>query len=328
MIAASATLALAVSVVAQTAAPTHLLIVSGIGGDPAYSARFHDWAVRLADAARDRFGVPASQITYLGDRVERAPDRISARSTKEAVTEALTAMSGRVGPRDAVVVVLIGHGNLRGEAAMFNLPGPDISAEEVAVLLDAFPTQRIVVANLATASGAFLPVLSGPNRVIITATKTGLERNEASFGEFFVRAFEDDGADVDKDGRTSMLEAFDFARREVERLYDAENRLLTEHALLDDNGDGEGSPEPDPQRTDGALARTTFLTGAPVTAVDTDDPALAGLLETKRRLETRIEELRGRKDAMSTEAYERQLEELLVDLALTNREIREKGGTR
>lgn len=315
------------AIMAQAAAPTHLLVVSGISGDPTYGERFHEWAVTLTEAARDRLGVPAEQIIYLGERVERAPDLIRARSTKEGVTEAMTRIAERAGPGDAVVVVLIGHGSMTGDAPMFNLPGPDMSAAELAALLEAFPTQRLVVANLATASGAFLPVLSGPNRVIITATKTGFERNETVFGEFFVQAFRDDGADVDKDGRTSMLEAFDFARREVQRLYDSENRLLTEHAMLDDNGDGEGSAEPALDNADGSLARTTFLAGGSATPTVVDDPELAALLEAKREIETSIEALRRRKDGMTTAEYERQLEALLVDLALKNREIREKGGT-
>jgi hypothetical protein len=124
-----------------------------------------------------------------------------------------------------------------------------------------------------------------------------------------------------------MLEAFDFARREVQRLYDSENRLLTEHAMLDDNGDGEGSAEPALDNADGSLARTTFLAGGSATPTVVDDPELAALLEAKREIETSIEALRRRKDGMTTAEYERQLEALLVDLALKNREIREKGGT-
>ena len=113
---------------------------------------------------------------------------------------------------------------------------------------DAFPTQTVVFANTASASGGFIEPLSGPNRLILTATRSGRERNATAFGEFFVEALAAgaDDADVDKDGRVSLLEAYEYARGGVERMYEQEDRLLTEHALLDDDGDGVGSADPDP----------------------------------------------------------------------------------
>jgi hypothetical protein len=170
-------------------------------------------------------------------------------------------------------------------------------------------------------------VLSGPNRTIITATKTGFERNETMFARFFVEAFTGDGADVDKNERISMLEAFNYARLQVVRAYEEEDKLLTEHALLDDNGDGEGSTEPDPRKTDGAQAQTLFLAGTGLAAAGvaaTDDPVLAGLYRERQRLEAEIETLKLRKDQMTPEEYELELEELLVELALKNREIRDR----
>ncbi len=46
--------------------------------------------------------------------------------------------------------------------------------------------------------------------------------------------------DLDKDGQTSLFEAFLAASRRTEEFYETEGRLATEHALLDDNGDGNG----------------------------------------------------------------------------------------
>jgi hypothetical protein len=200
-----------------------------------------------------------------------------------------------------------------------------MSASDFAEALSAFPTQSIVLVNSASASGPFVAVLSGANRIVVTATKSGSERNETLFARYFVEAFAADGADVDKDERVSVLEAYNYARREVTRYYEERGILLTEHALLDDNGDGVGSGEPDPEASDGAMARTLYLVGLPA-AVAGDvpaDPELAALYSEKQQLEEEIAALRQRKDEMDAVAYEQQLEELLVELTLTTRAIRE-----
>ena len=188
-----------------------------------------------------------------------------------------------------------------------------------------FPTQSIVVINTASASGGFIKTLSAPNRTIITATKSSYERNATLFGKYFVEAFAQDGADVDKDDQVSVSEAFDYARREVVRLYEQENRLLTEHALLDDNGDGAGSDELDPMNGDGALARRLFLRStaeAAAAIASTDDPELAALLTKQRDLQNQIAELRSRSDQIEPAEYEKELERLLLELARTSQAVR------
>jgi hypothetical protein len=310
------------------AGDSHLLIVSGIGGQPQYTEAFHRWGSGLYEAATERLGLPESNIVYLAERVELDP-RIQARSTKENLEQALVDIGAKAGPTDRVFIVLIGHGSTNNDEPRFNLPGPDVAAADLAEhFRTTFPTQMVVLANTASASGDFLAVLSGPNRVILTATKTGFERNEAIFGEFFVEAFAGDGADVDKDERVSVLEAFNYARIETARRYESDERLLTEHAMLDDNGDGEGSTEPDPREegSDGALARTLFLdrVGVMVAGHGAGDSVLVTLYNEKRGLEERIATLRNLKDQMEEAAYEAELEELLVELALKNRAIRER----
>jgi len=56
------------------------------------------------------------------------------------------------------------------------------------------------------------------------------------------------------------------------------------------------------------------------------DPELAKLLVEKGRLEGKITALRMRKDVMDPAVYDAQLEALVLELATTNRSIREKGG--
>lgn len=303
---------------------SHVVIVSGIGGQPAYSEAFYRWGSAMVDAAKDRLGLPDANVTYLSERPEQDPTRIAARSTKENVERVLAELADRAGPGDRILILLIGHGSGTGEESRFNLPGPDLSATELAAQLERFATQTVVLVNSASASGDFVPPLSGPNRVVVTATKTGFERNETVFGEFFVEAFASDGADTDKDERVSILEAFTYARREVERSYEDDNRLLTEHAMLDDNGDGAGSADPEATDSDGALARRTFFDRIGVVAAGSGsgDSVLVALYQEKQVLETRIAELRNLKDQMEQEVYEAELESLLVELATKNREIR------
>ncbi|NNG17243.1 MAG: hypothetical protein HKM89_12255 [Gemmatimonadales bacterium] len=306
-------------------AQTHLVVVAGLGGEARYRDSFHQWATELMDAATGRLEVPAGNIIYLAESTDRDPTRIQARSTKENLERVLGELAAGAATNAQVFIVLIGHGSARGGEPKLNLPGPDLTAEDLARLLEAFPTQTIVVVNFASASGDFIPALSGPRRIVITATKSGAERNQTRFGRFFVDAFAGDQSDVDHDGNVSLLEAFTYARREVVRTYEQQGILLTEHAMLDDNGDKEGSHEPDPATADGALARTITLGGGGAERA-IRDPELTALYEKKRSIEQAIAELQRDKGQLESAVYERRLEEFLLDLAGTNRAIREREG--
>ena len=93
-------------------------------------------------------------------------------------------------PGDLVFILLIGHGSFDGRQAAFNLPGPDLTADDAAGLLKKLTAQRVVFINTASASGAFVDVLKGQGRLIITATRTGGERNETRLAPFLVEALE------------------------------------------------------------------------------------------------------------------------------------------
>jgi len=321
-------LVLALSLTAQTSvAQTHVVVVSGLGGDQAHREKFHTWAVALIDAVQQRFGIPDENITYLAEREALDPERISGKSTKENVERTLTQLAARLDPGEGVFILLIGHGSYQGDESRFNLPGPDMSSADFANALDRFTAQSLVLVNTTIASGDFIKDLSGPRRTIITATKSPFERNETVFCQYFVAAFAQDVADIDKDQRVSMLEAFNYATHEVRRAYESEDRLLTEHAQLDDNGDGEGTGQPDPATTDGALAQTFVMEGAaPTVAAVSADTVLAALQEQQRELQQAIADLRARKDEMEPDAYESELERLLLGLARVSQTIREREG--
>jgi hypothetical protein len=303
-------------------AQTRLVVISGLAGEPKYAESFHAWAASLVDAARSRYRIADSSIVWLAAEPAKAPGRIAGRSTKDNVERTLEGLGTRMRAGEQLVVVLVGHGSMQGDGARLTLPGPDLSAADLSRVLAKHGNRRVAVVVAASSSGDFVPALSAPGRVVITATKSGFERNESIFGGHFVAALAAEGADADKDGRVSLLEAFTYATREVRRVYEQENRLLTEHALLDDNGDRSGSVEPGERGADGGVARSFFLTGAASAAAASSDPRAAALRKEKEELESKIEGLKARKSTMDAKTYEAELERLLVELAGATRALR------
>jgi hypothetical protein len=307
-------------------AQTHLVIISGLGGEKKYSESFTTLSSTLADAASTRFGIPDSEIIWLGeDSVSKRP-HYAGQSTKANVERVVSQLATRVGAGDQVAFVLIGHGSGEGENSKISLPGPDLSARDFAQLLARFPSQKVAFINMTSASGDMLPVLAAPNRVVVTATKSSFERNESRFAQFFVDALTKDVADTDKDGRISLLEAFRYAVVETKRVYESDTRLQTEHAQLDDMGAKAGVAEPDGRTGQGALARRFFLDGAFVSRAGANDPQLAALYKDKFAIEDQIEQLRKRKASMTSDAYDDALENLFVQLARKSKSIREIEG--
>jgi len=329
----AAALVLAPGVARAQSGRARVLIVSGVAGEPQYADEFFKQATTMIDALKTRFGVPDSDIVYLAENPARDAARIKAASTKENIERELAALGARSKTGDVLFVMLIGHGSGDGTTSKFAIPGPDITANDFARVLDGIGGPMIAVVNTTSASGGFIAALSGPNRVIATATKSDMERNETRFATYFIQAYAADVADADKDGRVSVLEAFDYARREVARVYESENHLLTEHAQLDDNGDKKGTAAPDAKSEDGALARRVFLGGragsvAAAAHAASNDPRVATLEREKDSIETKIDSLRRRKASMDSTAYEKALEDLLVRLAEKNKAIRDAAGGR
>ncbi len=315
------------SAVCRLQSQTRVVIVSGLGGEPAFSAAFNAQAEALASALHDRFGVDDANISWFGeDSVSRAK-YFRGQSTKVNVEKAILAVAARAEPASQFVLVLIGHGAGEGPETRVSIPGPDLDASDFARLLAAFPTQRVAFINLTSASGDMIPTVAGANRVIITAAKTAFERNESHFGQYFVDAFTQDGADTDKDGRVSLLEAFRYAALETKRFYDKGSLMQTEHAQLADEGTKEGSGSPTGRAGDGALARRFFMDGGKATSVAAaGDPRLAKLYADEFTLQEQIDQLRSKKAQMAADAYDAALEPLLVSLARKAREIRAMEG--
>jgi hypothetical protein len=292
---------------------THLLVITGAPGDDEHAQKFQKWAAAIVDIAKEKGGLKDDTITYLGDKPELDAARIKGRSTRANVEKAFADLAAKAQPNDEVIVILIGHGSFDGKLGAFNLAGPDLTADDYARLIGAVKSQRIVFVNTASASGAFLQALAGPGRTVITSTKTGGEKNEPVFAQFFADAFNDPAADTDRNGRVSMAEAFEYAKAKSVATYTKAGTILTEHATLDDSREGK-------------FAATLYLESEKAQADKTAkvaNPELRALLEQQQSLQKQIDDLKLKKDVLPEAQYDQQMEKLLTELAVKARAIRQ-----
>jgi hypothetical protein len=299
------------------------IILAGVGGEEAFSKKFMAQATQLYEALTNKLGFDEKKVWLLTETGVSNAENLAAgnfaRATAEETRKALAAIKSAATPQSLVFVTFIGHGSFDNQEAKFNLVGPDIAAKEYNTLFTALPTHKVVVVNCASSSGEFIKPLSSGDRIVITATRSGSEQNITQFAEFFITALTDPTADADKNGRTSLYEAFNYATKRVADWYKQKNRLATEHALLDDNGDATGHEQA--EGGDGAIAKTTYLDSKSAEEASADAEALS-MIEVKQQLEVDIEKLKARKEKMKEEEYDAELERLLVELAKTNRKLK------
>jgi hypothetical protein len=280
-----------------------VLIVTGLGGEPQYSASFQKSGYAVYEAAK-KWNVPDASLIYLSaDSTSRG---VTGKASRAEVENAFTALAKRAAAGDVVLVYLVGHGSGEGPRSAVNISGPDPTAADYKMWVGLFPRQTVVFVNASSASGDFVEQLRQPGRIVVTATKTAMERNESVFAAQFSRALSTEEADSDKDGRISVLEAFEFTKKEVARFYETEKKLQTEHALLSDS----------------ILAKTVAF-GSQATSAD---PKVAALVAERRALEDSLAALRARKAQMDPAAYEKELERLLLEIAEKTQAIRAAGG--
>jgi hypothetical protein len=283
-------------------ATTYYVTVSGLGGEPDYEQRFGMWAKDIDKVLK------AGTDTKVETLVN---------ATREQVRRAFDRIAQEAKPQDAQEVMLIGHGSYDGYEYKINLPGPDLSASELAGLLDRIPATRQLVANMTSCSGGSLEFLRKPNRVVIAATKSGTEKNATVFARYWVEALRDPAADSDKNEVVSALEAFRYADKKTSSFYESQNRLATEHPILEDTGKGEGVRAPSPDNGEGLLASQFPLLRIGTSAAAAQDPAKKELLAKKEELEQQIDKLKYEKASITPDEYKKQLEALLLELART-----------
>ena len=305
-------LAWAVIVLTVMAAPAwsrerFAVVISGASGGSNYADNYAEWRTTLATALKDKRGLKPENVIVLSEDAASDKDR----STRDGVKRALSSVAARLKSDDLLMVVLIGHGTLDGPDAKFNLVGPDLGAHEWAQLLVKLPG-RLIFVNTSGSSYPFLKELSGPNRVVITATDSAVQRFDTVFPQFFASAFDQETADTDKNGRISVWEAFAYASHQVGQWYEDRGQLTTERAVIDDDGDRAGKEAQVPG-SDGGIARGVYLDPDPADA--TQDKVLAELLQRKTMIEVEMEALKGRKNSMASAEYEAEFEKLAVELA-------------
>ena len=307
-----------------------LLIVVGLAGNPEHGKTFQQWGANLAEAS-SRLGIPPERLVYLVDQPAEGSKNVTGPATREEIGKAFEKFGKQAGPEDLIVVMLIGHGSYTGGTAKFQLPGPDMSAADFNAMVSKLPTKQLVFVNSSSSSGPFVQELSGPGRTIVTATRNGAEQYATVFGGFFIDALTSDTADADKNKRVSVLEAFNYAKTEVARAYERQGLLSTEHALLDDNGDKEGSQTPAVADKNGKISPDGKVAGilsfGAAGAGLPNDPKLRALILERQDLERQMENLRLMKESMAAEKYAAELERVATALALKAREITVAEGT-
>jgi hypothetical protein len=300
-----------------------VIIAVGAPGTAEYGAEFDHSAARWEEAAR----AGGAEVIRLGPG--GSSGSAEARADREVLEEAVRRQAGK--SAECLWLVLIGHGTFDGRTAKFNLRGPDVAAEELAEWLKTCE-RPLAVIDCASASGPFIHHLSGPRRVIVTATKSGNELNFARFGRHLADAVSDRDCDLDKDQQVSLLEAFLMAAARTSEFYEREARLATEHALIDDDGDGKGTPADWFQgiravrraaggaAPDGSRANQLVLVRRPA------ELAMPASARGERdRLELAIEALREEKPKLDANVYYERLEAILLELARVYERFEEAG---
>ena len=291
----------------QARAATYYVIVAGLGGEPDYEQRFTAAANDL-DRIFKSEGPSAHVSTFSG-----------AKSTAANVKAALNTVARDAKPDDDFVLILIGHGSYDGVEYKFNLVGPDISASEIASLCDRIPSRRQLIVDTTSSSGGAIAALEHPGRAVVSATKSGTEKNATVFARYWVDALQDPSADVDKSDSVSAMEAFVYATKKTAAFYDSQKRLATEHAVFNDTGSGE--PAREAGNGQGVLLSSFTLLRLGASQQAANDPAKRALLEQKDDLEQKIDTLKYQKAAMDPADYKKQLTDALVQLATIQQEI-------
>jgi hypothetical protein len=213
---------------------------------------------------------------------------------------------------------MMGHGSGTFGDAKFNNVGPDMAGADLAAMLEGFTEQDIVVINTTSASFEFSRELSALGRVVVSATRSPSERYDPVFAGYMIAGLQDHTADLDRNGRVSILEIFNYASGRVAGWYDDQGRLATENAVLDDTGDGLFSREPGATQTDGLLAEIAYI-DVIVPVAEKTSPQAQALRTDMQALEREIFILRNQKQNYLEDDYWRRLEALLIDLATRTR---------
>jgi hypothetical protein len=295
------------------------VLIQGASGEPQFAKQHREWLDQMATTLRDKFGMTPAQVTVMAEEAGTG----ELRATAENVRSTFTRLAATLQPSDVLFVMLIGHGTGDGAAAKFNLVGPDLTVTDWNGVLAPIKS-RLVFVNSSSASFPFAAGLTGDRRIIITSTSTASQKYATVFPDAFVQALNAPAADLDKNDRVSIWEAFFYASRVVKQHFEKQGLLVSERSLIEDNGDGVGREAFAATGEDGTLSTMTYL-DAVVEAKPTD-PALQMLLQKQELLTIQIDDLKRKKASMPPADYDTAWEALMIELATLGAEIRSKGG--
>ena len=298
-----------------------VIVVLGAAGDAQYGQQFETWAQGLKEVVGSSSAEnPNLKLVKIGG--ESAAGDQGDGNEKDQTDLALLEkeIESAASQTQELWIMLIGHGTDDGKNSKFNLRGPDLTAKQLNDWLTSLPC-RCVIVNCASSSGSFINKLKSDNRIVVTATKSSSQYNFARFGEHFLQAVGDPAFDLDKDQQISLLEAFVAGSKRTQEFYVQEGRLATEMAVLDDNGDGLGTPadwfegtrvvrKSKKGQPDGLAANQVFLIRRGAEA-----KLSVQQRQTRDQLEAKLESIRARRDAFDENAFYRELEPVLIELA-------------
>jgi hypothetical protein len=290
-------------------ADTYFVTVAGLGGEPDYEQRFTALAADL-DRITKAAGSTAHVVTLSGPQ-----------ATREHLQQTLGDIAGQAHADDVLVITLIGHGSFDGTQYKFNLPGPDVSAEQLSQWCEHIPATRQLIINTTSASGGSVKALQRHDRVVIAATKAGTEKNATVFARYWVEALQDPGADIDKNQIITALEAFQYATRKTAAFYETEKRLATEHAVFEEGGKAAPVRDASADGEAGRMLASIALVHLGSGSEAATDPAKLALLKQKEQLEQKIDLIKYQRAAMSPEDYRAQLSQALLALAKVQQEL-------
>lgn len=297
----------------------HALIIGGLGGAPEQTSRIASHLENTYNALVGPLGFEGEHVTVLAERALAGSEYVHGESTAENIRGHFVELSEELTLEDELYILLFGHGSYDGEQSALNIPRRDLSGDNYAVLANNLQVNRSIWICTMSASGPFIQALSAPERIVITATRTGTQRNQTIFPEYLIEALVEPAADLDRDGNLSLREVFQYTAEQTARHYEHEGHLATEHSLLDDNGDGEGTRvEMLDESTDGFAAGVTWLKRSQMLV---GDPIL---VSERTTLEGQIALLKARKRELEVDAYYAELETLFIALARLNERIEEE----
>ena len=270
----------------------HVVVIEGLGGEPRYTAEFGEQVAAIESAA---------QSLTANDRIRvfRANE-----VARDAVLHYFENLRSGISGSDQVAVYLIGHGSYDDHDYKFNIQGPDLTGEDIVGMLDSLPSTSQLLVNTSSASGAIADLANSDNRMLILATRSGVERHATRFGNYFAAALNDPTADIDKNRIVSAAEAFSFAERQVDDYFERNGQLATEHP-----------------RMEGDRADRFGVARLGADRPSTDDAALSELVAERDVLNARIDALRLEQENLGPENYRSQLLRNMVELAETEEAI-------